>query len=388
MKYKRSAFIFRRDLRLEDNTALQRAREMSDEVMLCFIFDPRIKRRSFSYDFLMEALKGLDVHLLTGDPVDVIRSLEVDAVFFNRDYSPFSIKRDREIEEAFEHVHTFDDLLLYRPGSVLTKQGKPYSVFTPFYRNCMTGKVSLPFSAGREGCFEGLRCQALDILERISEWGDYESIHDFPALDGTTRLSAHIRFGTVSIREVYHIMKEELGRDHPLIRQLHWREFFIHLAIAYPHVFGHAFKQKFDAIEWDRDGELFEAWCNGNTGYPIVDAGMRELNATGYMHNRARMITASFLVKDLHLDWRLGERYFASKLVDYDPCVNNGNWQWAASTGADSQPYFRIFNPVSQQERFDPKFEYVNRWVSDRAEKVVDHSEERRRALAMFRSVA
>ncbi len=386
MRYKRSAFIFRRDLRLEDNTALRQALEMSDEVMLCFIFDPRIRRRSFSYDFMMEALKELqeraDVHLFTGHPVDVIRSLDVDAVFFNRDYSPFSIMRDREIKEAFDHVHTFEDLLLYSPGSVLTKQGKPYLVFTPFYRNCMTKDVVLPVSEDVES---GIRRQA---FEKISEWEDYESIRDLPALDGTTRLSAHIRFGTVSIREVYHIIKEELGAGHPLIRQLHWREFFIHLAIAYPHVFKHAFKRKFDAIEWDRDDKLFEAWCSGNTGYPIVDAGMRELNATGYMHNRVRMITASFLVKDLHLDWRVGERYFASKLVDYDPCVNNGNWQWAASTGADSQPYFRIFNPKSQQKRFDPKFEYVDRWVSDRVEPIVDHFEERKRALMMFRSVA
>jgi deoxyribodipyrimidine photo-lyase len=204
-------------------------------------------------------------------------------------------------------------------------------------------------------------------------------------------------------------VENELGRDHTLINELHWRDFFTHIAVVYPYVFKGAFKKKFDSLSWSDDEKLFDAWCKGKTGFPIVDAGMRELNTTGYMHNRVRMIVSSFLVKDLHIDWKWGERYFASQLVDYDPCVNNGNWQWAASTGADSQPYFRIFNPWLQQKKFDPDCLYIKKWIPeleglspkvihsmdkgqqlmgvDYPQPIVDHSKERNVALAAFKSV-
>jgi deoxyribodipyrimidine photo-lyase len=275
---------------------------------------------------------------------------------------------------------------------VLTGSGNPYSVFTPFYRNAGQRPVAqprsfsggelvsdaIPFALGLESLAErmetslpkphlrGGRRRGLALLEDLGTFRAYPEIRDQPALAGTTSLSAHHKFGTVSVRETFAALVRQLGPDaEPLTRQLYWRDFFTHLADAHPRVFGAAFQERYDEVEWDDDPDRFEAWCRGETGFPIVDAGMRQLNESGWMHNRVRMITASFLTKDLHLDWRQGERYFAQRLVDYDPAVNNGNWQWAASTGADAQPYFRIFNPWSQQERYDPEGEYIRRWVPE-----------------------
>ncbi len=184
-------------------------------------------------------------------------------------------------------------------------------------------------------------------------------------MDATSRLSAHLKFGTCSVREVYYAIVQQLSPEHPLLRQLYWRDFFTHIAFHYPHVFGKAFHPQYDNLVWDNNRGHFQRWAEGTTGFPIVDAGMRELNATGFMHNRVRMIVASFLTKDLHISWRWGERYFAQHLVDYDPAVNNGNWQWAASTGCDAQPYFRIFNPWLQQQKFDPDCQYIYRWIPE-----------------------
>nr|WP_280954397.1 deoxyribodipyrimidine photo-lyase [Methanohalophilus levihalophilus] len=255
---------------------------------------------------------------------------------------------------------------------------------------------------------KGGRENGLEILDNPKRFENYQDERDYPALDATTGLSAHNKFGTVSIREVYHCLADEFGKNHPLITQLYWRDFFTHLAYNNPHVFGHSFRKKYDSLKWIDDKDSFRKWCEGKTGFPIVDAGMRQLNTTGYMHNRVRMIAASFLVKDLHIDWRWGERYFAQHLVDYDPCVNNGNWQWAASTGADSQPYFRIFNPWLQQTKFDKDCEYIKTWVPELADvdpkrihrlghdekhripdypaPIVDHSREREQSLFMFKS--
>jgi deoxyribodipyrimidine photo-lyase len=212
---------------------------------------------------------------------------------------------------------------------------------------------------------KGGRKEALKILNKISKLKNYGEDRDIPAKQGTSGLSAHHKFGTVSVRETFWAAREQFELTHPFISQLYWRDFFHHIAFHFPKVFGHAFQEKFEDVEWDEDEERFAAWCEGRTGFPIVDAAMRELNTTGYMHNRCRMIVASFLVKDLLLDWRKGERYFATQLVDYDPCVNNGSWQWAASTGCDAQPYFRIFNPWRQQIRFDPDAEYIKKWVPE-----------------------
>jgi deoxyribodipyrimidine photo-lyase len=211
----------------------------------------------------------------------------------------------------------------------------------------------------------GGRSGGIAILKTIDRFKDYEQQRDIPGLSATTFLAPHNKFGTLSIREVYHTIKERFGSEHTLIRELYWRDFFTHIAWHFPHVFGHAFYRHYDAIKWENDNELFSAWCSGRTGFPIVDAGMRELVATGFMHNRVRMIVSSFLVKDLLISWQWGERFFAQHLTDYDPSVNNGNWQWAASTGCDAQPYFRIFNPWLQQKRFDPQCAYIKRWIPE-----------------------
>jgi deoxyribodipyrimidine photo-lyase len=211
----------------------------------------------------------------------------------------------------------------------------------------------------------GGRNQALAILEQLGRQTDYLSVRDYPFLDATSHLSAHLKFGTCSIREAYYAIVEALGTEHPLLRQLYWRDFFTHIGFHYPHVFGKSFLGQYDGLVWDNNLDYFQRWADGKTGFPIVDAGMRELNATGFMHNRVRMIVASFLIKGLHISWRWGECYFAQHLVDYDPAVNNGNWQWAASTGCDAQPYFRIFNPWLQQQKFDPDCQYIYRWIPE-----------------------
>jgi deoxyribodipyrimidine photo-lyase len=282
-------------------------------------------------------------------------------------------------------LHMTPDSLLNEPEQAIKKDNTPYKVFTAFYHNARQFPVALPqalakqnflsveteFEVGQLGLslidaeIRGGRHQALATLDLLGGYANYQNTRDFPALNATSRLSAHLKFGTCSVREVYYAITQQLGSEHPLIRQLYWRDFFTHIGYHFPQVFGHAFLEKFDSLSWDNNRDYFEAWCAGKTGFPIVDAGMRELNTTGFMHNRVRMIVASFLVKDLHVDWRWGERYFAQHLVDYDPCVNNGNWQWAASTGCDAQPYFRIFNPWLQQLKFDQDCQYIYHWLPE-----------------------
>jgi deoxyribodipyrimidine photo-lyase len=401
--YKRSIFIFRRDLRLEDNTALLAAAKQSEEVLLCFIFDPRQKNHSYfsspGFQFLCESLEDLrasckksnsKLYIFSGLPEDVLsfihKKMPFNAVFTNADYTPFSKTRDTALQTWCNKQdiqwHQYDDLLL-QPG-ILKDDKTPYTVFTPYYRKASQIEVQKPreipdcnwymgalpeseipsYEELPELYVHGGRAKALEIMARISQLRDYQSIRDTPALQ-TSGLSAHNKFGTISIREVYYGIRKTLGAFHPLLRQLYWRDFFYTIAINFPSVFGNAFQKQFDAVIWDSDKRKFSLWCEGKTGFPIVDAGMRQLNATGYMHNRVRMIVASFLTKDLHIDWRWGEKYFAQKLVDYDPCVNNGSWQWAASTGCDAQPYFRIFNPWLQQKKFDSECQYIKKWVPE-----------------------
>ena len=415
--YKKSIFIFRRDLRLNDNIALKKALSVSKDVFLCFILDPaQIEKNSYksqkAVDFMIECIFDLDeqlknlrktgkvknagkLHVFYGKPEDVlgkiIPEIKAESVFVNKDYTPFSMKRDQKIKEickkenaAFE---SFDDSLLNPPGSVVKNDGSPYVVFTPFYKKALAFDINVPvvlskfnfnsskinddknrlkeLHSGLDKALTGGRDKAVNILKNAGDFKDYEKTRDFPFIVSTTKLSAYIKFGAVSVREVYHYFKKYLGVSHPLIRQLYWRDFWIHIAYHFLHVFGSSFYKKYDSLKWENNDDKFKAWCEGKTGFPIVDAGMRELNKTGFMHNRVRMITASFLVKDLHIDWRKGEKYFAQKLIDYDPCVNNGNWQWAASTGCDAQPYFRIFNPWRQQERFDFDCKYIKKWVPE-----------------------
>lgn len=454
-KYERTLFIFRRDLRLEDNLGLLAALESSSETAVCFVLDPR-QIRAHDYlssparEFMLNSLEDLskdvaaqggELILIEGSAEDAASELAADlkasAVFVNEDYTPFSRKRDEKLGESLKKIGaeliSVEDCLLSSPRKVLKDNGTPYTVYTPFYKRAQKipvdepkypkggkflkpGRLSLPLAdlqdyrgAGASKPFRhGGRREALGILESIGKYKKYDDERNLPAIEGTTGLAAHLKFGTVSAREVYAAVKRAFSAEHTLIRELYWRDFFSHIAFHFPHVFGRAFNQKLDALEWDYDQDKFDAWCAGQTGFPIVDAGMRQLNETGFMHNRVRMIVASFLTKDLHIDWRWGEKYFAQKLIDFDPAVNNGNWQWAASTGCDAQPYFRIFNPWLQQEKFDPDASYIKRWVPELAnlsakaihklyespkppagypKPMVDHAEEKISAISMFEAV-
>jgi deoxyribodipyrimidine photo-lyase len=405
--YSTSLFIFRRDLRINDNTGLQEALRLSGRVIPSFIFDPR-QFQPHPYQskpglqFMLQSLKDLQqqlqaagskLALYDGLPEQVVEQLvdqrQIQAVFINRDYTPFSRQRDEALASVCNQLglalHNLPDSLLNEPEQAVKNDKTPYKVFTAFYNNARQFPVALPravnqrnyltveprFTLAQLGltptdpAIQGGRDYALTLLEELGDCADYQNTRDFPVLDATSKLSAHLKFGTCSVREVYYAVIEQLGSEHPLLRQLYWRDFFTHIAYHFPQVFGRAFLEKFADLSWNNNPDYFQAWCEGKTGFPIVDAGMRELNATGFMHNRVRMIVASFLVKDLHVDWRWGERYFAQHLVDYDPCVNNGNWQWAASTGCDAQPYFRIFNPWLQQLKFDQDCRYIKHWLPE-----------------------
>lgn len=411
-KHKRVVHIFRRDLRLQDNTALARAAAQADEVVPLFCLDPRQieshpYRSEFGLRFLLESLVDLDVSLreqgtrlrvVWGKADDmvpkVVQSLHASAVYFNRDYTPFSRSRDESIRRALAlfdcETHQFADCLLHEPGEVRKGDGQPYTVFTPFYKraqqlgvrqpdssvpdNWFKGEIEDELTSWQErlssyvaviGTYRGGRTAGLGALSQIAKFVSYKEMRNLPAVEGTTRLSPHHKFGTVSPRETHSAILHAFGEGHELIRELYWRDFFTHIAANFPRVFDGAFYQQYDQVPWVNDEKAFARWCSGETGFPIVDAGMRELNSTGFMHNRARMIVASFLTKDLHINWQWGERYFATKLVDYDPSVNNGSWQWAASTGCDAQPYFRIFNPWLQQEKFDSECVYIKRWLPE-----------------------
>ncbi|MBN2014149.1 MAG: deoxyribodipyrimidine photo-lyase [Candidatus Altiarchaeota archaeon] len=445
MKHKKALFVFRRDLRLEDNTGLIEAMSSSTEVLPCFIFDPRQiednrYRSNNALQFMLESLQDLErqlkeaegrLYFFHGKPEDVVEKLDtIDAVYVNRDYTPFSKERDDAIRSICERKNVqfrqSGDSLLNEPEAVLKKDGKPYTVFTPYLRKAINLEVRKPQeNKYRNYCTEDLpfeeenkvyerdksikvhggRTNALRILQDLGEYEDYDDERNYPSLDATTHLSAHNKFGTCSIREVYHAIKGKLGGIHALLTELYWRDFFTQIGFYFPHIFGGAFKGGYDNVKWSYDKEKFRLWCNGLTGFPIVDAGMRELNSTGFMHNRVRMITSSFLTKDLHIDWLWGERYFAQNLVDYDPCVNNGNWQWASSTGCDSQPYFRVFNPWLQQKKYDPECGYIKKWIpelkdltaegihnlhekrppTEYPKPIVDHSIESRKAKNMFK---
>ena len=443
--YSTSLFIFRRDLRLHDNTALHEALRLSTQIIPCFIFDPRESHHYQSkpgLQFMLQSIDDLQQQLREAGgklalyhalPEQIVKQFaeqhRIQAVFINRDYTPFSRQRDDDLAAVCKQLdialHTLPDSLLNEPEQAVKSDKTPYKVFTAFYNHAKQFPVALPQALNKRNFLaiasdfsidqlpvtpltQGGRNQALAILDRLDDYVDYQNTRDFPALNATSKLSAHLKFGTCSVREVYYAVAEQLGSEHPLLRQLYWRDFFTHIAYHFPQVFDRAFLDKFANLYWDNNPDFFQAWCDGKTGFPIVDAGMRELNATGTMHNRVRMITASFLVKDLHIDWRWGERYFAQHLVDYDACVNNGNWQWAASTGCDAQPYFRIFNPWLQQLKFDQDCRYIYRWLPELQTfppktihqwdkkhsicsypaPIIDHGRESRLAKARFKEAA
>ncbi len=418
---KKGIFLFHRDLRLFDNTGLNKCAKLGLSIIPIFIFDERqIKNNKFAssnaIEFLIQSLQDLNkqleqyqakLYLFEGISHSIIDSLvstkEISVVYSNMDYTPFAKQRDAKIEAVCEKndvvFKNFHDALLLEPGTVKTDNDKPYTVFTPFYKKAMKFEIRKPNPTPNTIQFypskkpldlpiepidnldaifkkyvpapnpklaqKGGRTEAMKIVRRLNQFSEYERSKDIPSIYGTLRISAHLKFGTVSVRELFYELEDRLGAFNPIIRQLFWRDFFTQIAFMFPHVFGSAFKNEYNNLEWENSEKFFKAWCEGKTGFPIVDAGMRELNETGYMHNRVRMIVSSFLVKDLHIDWRWGEQYFATKLVDYDPSLNNGNWQWAASTGCDAQPYFRIFNPWNQQKKFDPGCKYIKQWIPE-----------------------
>ncbi len=405
--------IFRRDLRLHDNTALLRALSECEQVLPVFIFDPRQanpnKNPYFSapaFAFMIESLceldadlekKGSRLYVLEGEPEKVIAKLirddGVQAIYVNRDYTPFARARDASIENVCSKAHVpftaCDDLALSPITTLVTQQGKPYSVFTPFVRNAMTHEVPTPKRNARVNYYRdhlntpctplrdvdlneatkprsaGGRKAGLTLLKNTSLITHYKHARDLPAHAGTSHLSPHHKFGTVSIRETYEVARTHHGEGAlQFVAELYWRDFYYHIAHHFPHVFGKSFLPWGDHIAWHNDPAALTAWQIGETGIPIVDAGMRELNTTGWMHNRVRMIVASFLTKNLLIDWRAGEKYFAQTLIDYDPAVNNGGWQWSASVGADPRP-LRIFNPYTQARKYDLQAEYIARWVPE-----------------------
>jgi deoxyribodipyrimidine photo-lyase len=407
-----SIHIFNRDLRLEDNSALIAALEQSEKVLPLFLFDERDQshhvKGTNSYTFMITSLEELDQELrnkgtklycFSGITPEVIGKLVVatgaGAIFINREYSPLGRERERVIGAVCKTLgikfFSFADALLTEPEQVKKSDNSPYTIFTPFMRkarlltipkpvtsrfnNYYSGDLQLSLSEETLSrllvnsrpnlLLKGGRKEAYKLLAAIDRLERYDETRNLPALKGTSLLSAHHQAGTISIRESYYRITELFSQNHTLINELYWRDFFTHIGFHFPHVFESSFHQRYDAIEWQNDKQKFDRWCKGQTGFPIIDAGMRELTSSGYMHNRVRMIVASFLVKDLHIDWRWGERFFALHLIDYDQAVNNGNWQWSASTGCDAQPWFRIFNPWSQQQKFDPDCEYIKRWVPE-----------------------
>jgi deoxyribodipyrimidine photo-lyase len=417
-----SIFIFRRDLRTSDNLAFNRLLSQGANILPIFIFNPQqIYATNNAYysnnavQFMIESLRSLEkqVHInyYEGNDIDVLNNIKknysIKMLGFNRDYTPYAINRDTAIIEWCRandiNVITAEDYTLLDMGTLVNKSGKPYQVFTPFYKAALNQTIHKPLASpnmrkttfvksihkfDKDKYYTGnpdiaVRGGREEALKRLKmKFNDYSKKRDYPAMDRTTKLSAYIKFGCVSIREVY----DKLKKNKSVIRELFWREFYANILYNFPHVLGKAFKTRYNKIKWTNNKHWFDLWCQGKTGFPLVDAGMLQLNKTGWMHNRVRMVVAMFLTKDLLIDWRWGEKYFATKLIDYDPASNNGGWQWSASTGTDSQPYFRIFNPDTQLKKYDKNYEYVKRWNPDWATKtpIVDHKIRSKIAIKTF----
>lgn len=420
-----SIFWFRRDLRLEDNVALQHALTNGLPVIPIFIFDDEIldglprndARVSFIYSSLKDIhlqLKKEDSSLLIkkGDVQEVWQELlakySIKKVFFNKDYEPYAIHRDNAIIDLLEskgiQANSYKDQVIFEENDVLKDDGKPYTVYTPYknkwlkklhlnnYRSIPYEKINFDNFYKFETLFPALETIGFVKSKQkvypynLSDISEYDKYRDYPGINGTSNLSPHLRFGTVSIRKMVTLA---LTKNLVFLSELIWREFFMQILFHFPKVVTNNFKSSYDGITWRNDASEFNKWCDGNTGYPLVDAGMRQLNQTGYMHNRVRMITAGFLCKHLLIDWRLGEAYFASKLLDYELSSNNGNWQWAAGTGCDAAPYFRVFNPEIQLNKFDKNLEYVNKWIpeleTNYCSPMIEHKFARERAIQTYK---
>jgi deoxyribodipyrimidine photo-lyase len=421
-------FWFRRDLRLHDNAGLYHALKDSKPVLPIFIFDknildelenPKDRRVEFIHLALSEMQKqllksGSTLDVRYGKPLDVFKELlkeyRIESVFTNHDYEPYARDRDDAIQSLLKEkgvaFKTFKDQVIFEKDEVLKDDGKPYTVFTPYSRKWKAALIDFhvkPYPNYKYfSNFYKQEPKPILSLEEIGfkpvgqpfpekEWKGqiirhYKEQRDLPAVQGTSRLSVHLRFGTISIRE---LAGEAGALNETFLNELVWRDFYQMILWHFPKVVGHAFKPEYDKIKWRNNEKEFEAWCKGQTGYPIVDAGMRELNETGFMHNRVRMIVASFLTKHLLIDWRWGEAYFAEKLLDFDLASNNGGWQWAAGSGCDAAPYFRIFNPYLQTKKFDPELKYIRKWVPEFEEfsypkPFIEHEVARKRCLDVY----
>ncbi len=418
-------FWFRRDLRLQDNAGLYHALKENENVLPIFIFDTEILQKledktDLRVAFIHQSLTAMQEQLSAsgssllvfhGNPVELFQTIKPKAVYTNHDYEPYAQKRDTKVKEILEGkgiaFRTFKDQVIFEKSEVVKDDGLPYTVFTPYSRKWKAALTEAAYqSFPSEKLFHHFKSLSPLPLPSLADIGftettfsfpermvkqsiieKYDQLRNFPAIAGTTKLSVHLRFGTVSIRKLVQIA---LKKNETWLNELIWRDFYHMILWHFPQVETKAFKPAYDKIEWRNNEKEFAAWCHGQTGYPIVDAGMRELNQTGFMHNRVRMIVASFLTKHLLIDWRWGEAYFAKKLLDFDLAANNGGWQWAASSGCDAAPYFRVFNPQLQTEKFDPDFKYIKHWVpewgtSAYPKPIVDHKVARDRVLKVYK---
>lgn len=421
-------FWFRRDLRLHDNHGLWAALSKGMPVLPLFIFDTNIldkltENADARVQFIHQQLQKLNEQLLAhgssvliqhGKPTEVFRQLvetyKPAAVFTNRDYEPYARERDQAVEQLLRQhniaFETFKDHVIFEPHEVLKPDGNPYAVFTPYSKRWNEQLLLNPLSSfpseallhrfhkdanhfpslGEIG-FQKSKILVPDIRLESERISTYEAHRDFPAREATSMAGTHLRFGTVSIRALV-AMAQATGQTY--LNELIWREFFMQVLFHHPHTTDHSFYAKYDRVPWRHDEAGFKAWTEGKTGYPMVDAGMRELIATGLMHNRVRMVVASFLTKHLLIDWRWGEAWFAAKLLDYEQSSNVGNWQWAAGTGCDAAPYFRVFNPTEQQKKFDPQGLYIRKWIPELdsfsyPRPIVDHAFARQRAIETYK---
>jgi len=422
-------FWFRRDLRLDDNAGLYEALKQNMNVLPIFLFDSEILNKlddkqdarvhfiHHQLTVLQQQLSALGSSIMVklGKPKEIFESLAqqhtIKAVYTNHDYEPYAIKRDHEIAELLRSkgisFHSFKDQVIFEKDEVTKDDLKPYTVFTPYmkkwksklttnhlmphptqnyYNNFFqTAAIPLPTLADIGFLPSSIDFPGSEIIPAVIQ--HYSEQRDIPSIKGTSRLSVHLRFGTVSIRS---LVAQAQRLNEKWLNELIWREFYMMILYHFPHVVNRAFKPAYDRIPWSNNETHFKLWCEGKTGYPIVDAGMRELNRTGFMHNRVRMITASFLTKHLLIDWRWGEAYFAKKLLDFELSSNNGGWQWSASSGCDAAPYFRVFNPYEQTKKFDPQLKYIKQWIPEFDElnyikPIVDHKFARERVLSTYK---
>lgn len=428
MKSKINIYWFRRDLRLEDNVALFHALQSGNPILPIFIFDSNIldklekndARVSFIHQTLNSINKRLQAYgshllVLSGQPELILKNLikeyHIESVITNHDYEPFAIHRDQTIAKLLANDNivfkSYKDQVIFEKNEVVKNDDKPYTVYTPYLRKWMT-----QFELSVIDVFESekyianfFKVPAQDILS-LEEIGfrksligipayqlkpeiieAYEQTRNFPFIEGTSLIGPYLRFGLIGIRKLVLMVK---NYNPTYLKELIWREFFMQVLFHFPKVVQHSFKPKYDRIEWINNETQFQQWCEGKTGYPIVDAGMRQLNQTGFMHNRVRMVTASFLCKHLLIDWRWGEAYFANKLLDFELSSNNGNWQWVAGSGCDAAPYFRIFNPMEQQKKFDKDFMYIRKWVPEYGtsaypKPIIEHKFARERAIKTYK---